>query len=74
MQDLLSEVSLTAASEWSAVEPLLQDDPRFDALAPGERRRLFESAVGNLWKRAAEQGGPYSHMSRLKGRGRAFEP
>lgn len=50
-------MSLTAASEWSAVAPLLEDDPRFDALAPGERRRLFESAVGERWKRDAAQGG-----------------
>ena len=55
-QELLSERSLAAASEWSAVEPLLEDDPRFSALAPGERRRLFESTVGNLWNRAAKQG------------------
>ena len=55
-QELLVAQNLTAASEWSTTEPLIADDPRFKALPAADRRRLFENAVGDLWKQAAAQG------------------
>ena len=55
-QDLLSEVTLTAASKWSEIEPLLEGDQRYESLSAGEGRRFFEAAVASLSREAATLG------------------